>query len=106
VRVAGLSPEFPAPPWVYQYSPDAANAPVTLFYLDSSAWLKRYFLEPGSGWMTRLFESGNPLASSVLGYAATHLIRSSMRRNRSNSRIGRLTRASVSHVNCGAATRR
>jgi predicted nucleic acid-binding protein len=41
---------------------------VTLFYLDSSAWLKRYFLEPGSGWMMRLFESGNPLASSVLGY--------------------------------------
>jgi uncharacterized protein len=41
---------------------------VTLFYLDSSAWLKRYFLEPGSGWMMRLFDSGNPLASSVLGY--------------------------------------
>ncbi len=26
---------------------------MTLFYLDASAWLKRYFLEPGSGWMMR-----------------------------------------------------
>jgi predicted nucleic acid-binding protein len=41
---------------------------VTLFYLDSSAWLKRYFLEPGSDWMTRLFQSGNLMASSVLGH--------------------------------------
>ena len=41
---------------------------MTLFYLDSSAWLKRYLLEPGSDWITRLFQSGDPLASSVLGY--------------------------------------
>lgn len=41
---------------------------MNLFYLDSSAWLKRYFQEPGSEWMLRRFESGGPLASSVLGY--------------------------------------
>ena len=41
---------------------------MTLFYVDSSAWLKRYFREPGSARMTRLFESGDPLASSILGY--------------------------------------
>ena len=41
---------------------------MTLFYLDSSAWLKRYFQEAGSGWVMRRFERGEPLASSVLGY--------------------------------------
>ena len=30
---------------------------MTLLYLDSSAWLKRYFQEPGSAWMMRRFES-------------------------------------------------
>jgi len=38
---------------------------VTLFYLDSSAWLKRYFLEPGSDWIMSLFQSGDPLADAV-----------------------------------------
>ncbi len=41
---------------------------MTLHYLDSSAWLKRYFLEPGSERVKLLFESGDPLACSALGY--------------------------------------
>jgi predicted nucleic acid-binding protein len=41
---------------------------VTLHYLDSSAWVKRYFLEPGSEWMLNLFQSQEQLASSSLGY--------------------------------------
>jgi len=41
---------------------------VSVFYLDSSAWLKRYFQEPGTPWIQRLFESEERLASSILGY--------------------------------------
>ena len=65
---------------------------MTLFYLDSSAWLKRYFLEPGSGWMMRLFESGNPLASSVLGYieVAAALARQQVPRKLDEDKLARL----------------
>ena len=65
---------------------------MTLFYLDSSAWLKRYFLEPGSGWMMRLFESGNPLASSVLGYieVASALTRQRVPRKLDEDKLARL----------------
>jgi len=65
---------------------------VTLFYLDSSAWLKRYFLEPGSGWMTRLFESGNLMASSVLGYieVASALTRQQVPRKLDEDKLAQL----------------
>ena len=65
---------------------------MTLFYLDSSAWLKRYFLEPGSGWTTRLFESGNPLASSVLGYieVASALTRQQVPRKLDEDKLAQL----------------
>ncbi len=38
-----------------------------LFYLDSSAWVKRYFREPGSGWINRQFEQEILLGGSTLG---------------------------------------
>jgi len=38
-----------------------------LFYLDSSAWVKRYIREPGSGWINREFEHGILLGGSTLG---------------------------------------
>lgn len=39
-----------------------------IYYLDSSAWLKRYFLEPGSDIVQRLFsEDPTTLISSRLG---------------------------------------
>lgn len=41
---------------------------MTVYYLDSSAWLKRYFAEPGARWMQRLFATRESLASSPLGY--------------------------------------
>ena len=65
---------------------------MTLFYLDSSAWLKRYFLEPGSGWIMRLFESGNPLASSVLGYieVASALTRQQVPRKLDEDKLAQL----------------
>jgi len=65
---------------------------VTLFYLDSSAWLKRYFLEPGSGWMMRLFQSGDPLASSVLGYieVASALARQQVPRKLDEDKLAQL----------------
>ena len=65
---------------------------MTLFYLDSSAWLKRYFLEPGSGWMMRLFQSGDPLASSVLGYieVASALARQQVPRKLDEDKLAQL----------------
>jgi len=40
---------------------------VTIHYLDSSAWVKRYFEEAGSERIHRLFQEREPLASSSLG---------------------------------------
>jgi predicted nucleic acid-binding protein len=40
---------------------------MTLHYLDSSAWVKRYFEEPGSDWVDTLFEENHILSSSTLG---------------------------------------
>jgi uncharacterized protein len=40
---------------------------MTLHYLDSSAWVKRYFEEPGSDWVNTLFEENHILSSSTLG---------------------------------------
>jgi len=65
---------------------------VTLLYLDSSAWLKRYFQEPGSDWMMRRFESGDPLASSALGYVevTSALARQQASRKLDEERLARL----------------
>ncbi len=65
---------------------------MTLFYLDSSAWLKRYFLEPGSDWMTRLFQSGDLLASSVLGHieVTSALARQQVPRKLDEEKLARL----------------
>ena len=38
-----------------------------LCYLDSSAWVKRYFRELGSGWINQEFAHGILLGSSTLG---------------------------------------
>jgi predicted nucleic acid-binding protein len=38
-----------------------------LYYLDSSAWVKRYFEEPGSTWVDGLFEQDHLLSCSSLG---------------------------------------
>jgi predicted nucleic acid-binding protein len=38
-----------------------------LCYLDSSAWVKRYFRELGSGWINQEFAHGTLLGSSTLG---------------------------------------
>ena len=38
-----------------------------LYYLDASAWVKRYFAEAGSSWMHTLFLREAMLASTALG---------------------------------------
>ena len=65
---------------------------MTLFYLDSSAWLKRYFQEPGTGWMRGRFESGEAFASSVLGYVevASALARQQASRKLDEEKLARL----------------
>ena len=40
---------------------------MTLFYVDASAWVKRYFQEAGSEWINRQFEHGVPMGASTLG---------------------------------------
>jgi predicted nucleic acid-binding protein len=39
-----------------------------LYYLDASAWVRRYFAEAGSAWMRTLFQREVTLASTPLGY--------------------------------------
>lgn len=39
-----------------------------VYYLDASAWVKRYFVEAGSSWMQSLFGREVTLASTALGY--------------------------------------
>ena len=41
---------------------------MTLYYLDSSAWVKRYLTETGSEWIRHLFERKDPFACCLLGY--------------------------------------
>ena len=41
---------------------------MTLYYLDSSVWVKRYLTESGSDWIRKLFERKEPCACSLLGY--------------------------------------
>ena len=38
-----------------------------LYYLDSSAWVKRYCRESGSQWVQQLFQEGNNVACATLG---------------------------------------
>ena len=38
-----------------------------VYYLDSSAWVKRYFNERGSDWVDGLFQEGHLLSCSTLG---------------------------------------
>ena len=40
---------------------------MTLFYLDSSAWVKRHFREPGSSWINGKFAEGVLFGASTLG---------------------------------------
>jgi predicted nucleic acid-binding protein len=39
-----------------------------VYYLDASAWVKRYFTETGSAWVQSLFRGEITLASTALGY--------------------------------------
>ena len=41
---------------------------MTIRYLDSSAWVKRYVQEAGTAWVNELFESDEPLACATLGF--------------------------------------
>jgi len=41
---------------------------VSIFYLDSSAWVKRYVQELGSTWVHSLFDRRQRIACSTLGY--------------------------------------
>jgi predicted nucleic acid-binding protein len=41
---------------------------MSIFYIDSSAWIKRYFLEDGSPAVEEMFERSQFLACSILGY--------------------------------------
>lgn len=41
---------------------------MSVFYLDSSAWVKRYVQELGSAWVHALFDRRERIASSTLGY--------------------------------------
>lgn len=38
------------------------------YYLDASAWVKRYYEEAGTTWMQSLFAQGHTIASSSLGF--------------------------------------
>ena len=40
---------------------------MTLYFLDASAWVKRYFRERGSEWVERLFGEDRLLSASTLG---------------------------------------
>jgi predicted nucleic acid-binding protein len=40
---------------------------MSMYYLDSSAWMKRYLFETGSPFVTRVFDNGEHLACSMLG---------------------------------------
>jgi len=38
-----------------------------LYYLDASAWVKRYYSEKGTEWVQGIFSSNEPLACATLG---------------------------------------
>jgi len=39
-----------------------------VYYLDASAWVKRYLREPGSDWISALFERQSAFTCSALGF--------------------------------------
>jgi predicted nucleic acid-binding protein len=41
---------------------------MTLYYLDSSAWVKRHFAEVGTEWVNHLFEAEHTLSCCTLGF--------------------------------------
>ncbi len=41
---------------------------MSVYYLDSSAWVKRYFTEPGSAWVHGLFAKKESLVCVSLGF--------------------------------------
>jgi hypothetical protein len=41
---------------------------MTLYYLDSSAWVKRHFAELGTEWVNNLFEAEHTLSCCSLGF--------------------------------------
>ena len=65
---------------------------MSVYYLDSSAWVKRYFEEPGSGWVMLLFDERERLASSNLGYVevASALARQQESRNLDQQKLEQL----------------
>lgn len=40
---------------------------MTFYYLDASAWVKRYYQESGTAWVQNLFAHNRPLACASLG---------------------------------------
>ncbi len=44
---------------------------MNVFYLDASAWVKRYVQEPVSSWIHALFDARSRLATATLGYVET-----------------------------------
>jgi predicted nucleic acid-binding protein len=40
---------------------------MTLYYLDSSAWVKRYYRETGTAWVENLFAQHQPVACASFG---------------------------------------
>jgi hypothetical protein len=65
---------------------------VTIHYLDSSVWVKRYFEEVGSDRVHRLFRAREPLASSSLGRVE---VVAAIARQSSSHRIGAETRSLI-----------
>ncbi len=61
-----------------------------VYYLDASAWVKRYFAEAGSAWVHSLFSREITLASTVLGYI--EVAASLARRSRPGSSLPALQR--------------
>jgi predicted nucleic acid-binding protein len=41
---------------------------MNVYYLEASAWVKRYLSEPGSTWVQKFFTQKEPLACCTLGY--------------------------------------
>jgi len=40
---------------------------MNIYYLDASAWVKRYYHEVGTSWIEELFLAGSPMACASLG---------------------------------------
>ena len=51
------------------------------YYIDASAWVKRYYQETGSNWINILFKENNKFACSPLGYIEVLATLSRKRKN-------------------------